>query len=153
MSRALNEVDVAVLDVERPRWIGSYRGFCHAALEALGVRSSEVSVLVTGDARMRELNRRYRGADRTTDVLSFCQEEPRGGARREPLGDIVISLQAMERNAARFGVPPDQEIKRLTIHGLLHLRGWDHRTLPERSRMHALEEALLAKCGKEKVLP
>jgi len=76
---------------------------------------------------MRELNRTYRGIDRTTDVLSFSQLEgalPVCGAT--DLGDIVISPAQAKRQAAGAGTTLDQEVTSLLIHGLLHLLGYDH---------------------------
>ena len=151
MSGRGNEVEVAILDLGRPAWVGAYRRFCRAAMREAGVRASRLSVLVTNDERMRDLNRRYRGVDRSTDVLSFAQDEDAG--QGDVLGDIVISLGALQRNARRFRVSHDRELKRLTIHGLLHLRGWEHRTSAERIRMSAMERSLLGRCGKEKVIP
>ncbi len=76
---------------------------------------------------MRSLNRRYRGKDRTTDVLSFSLREgtfPR--IQPNVLGDIVISVPAAARQAAEAGHPLIREIERLLVHGLLHLLGYDH---------------------------
>jgi probable rRNA maturation factor len=91
------------------------------------------------DRRMRILNHTYRGIDRTTDVLSFPQNEnftppPCAVGRRKSifltsdivLGDIVINLHRTTRQAEEYGVTFDDELKRLLIHGLLHLIGYDH---------------------------
>lgn len=82
---------------------------------------------------MRALNRRYRGMDKTTDVLSFPQQEfspplPRGVSIESSLllGDIVISLPQAARQAVEYGAPLQEELERLIIHGLLHLAGYDH---------------------------
>jgi probable rRNA maturation factor len=94
---------------------------------------------------MQELNRKYRGLDRTTDVLSFPQmDNPplppvtkggRGGISVSVnliphfvLGDIVINVHRAQRQAAEYGLTLDEELKRLLIHGLLHLMGYDHET-------------------------
>lgn len=80
---------------------------------------------------MRILNRRFRGIDRTTDVLSFPQNDliPPSAERLTPnivLGDIVISLPRTKKQAEENGLTFHQELKRLLIHGLLHLIGYDH---------------------------
>jgi probable rRNA maturation factor len=93
--------------------------FTARARRAAGV-SGGVDVLLTGDAEMRRLNRRFRRKDRTTDVLSF----PDGADGRG--GDIAISAATAARNARRLGHTPAQEIKALILHGLLHLAGYDH---------------------------
>jgi probable rRNA maturation factor len=109
------------------------------SLRLLGLSRAELSILLVNDRRMRILNHTYRGIDRTTDVLSFPQNEyitppPLADGRRKPipltsdivLGDIVINLHKTVRQAEEYGVPFNDELKRLLIHGLLHLTGYDH---------------------------
>jgi len=113
-------------------------------LEYLGIGPCEVSVSVVGDETMRQLNKQYRNLDEPTDVLSFAQEEGEevfGSVRI--LGDIVISLDTMERNALLFDVEPSIELQRLLIHGVLHLLGRDHATNEEREEMLLLQEKIL----------
>ena len=86
-----------------------------------------VSVLLVGDKKMRELNRTYRGIDRTTDVLSFSQLEGSSSQNETAdLGDIVISPAQAKHQAAERGESMDHEIALLLVHGLLHLIGYDH---------------------------
>ena len=115
------------------------------ALRLLRLPEAELSVLLVNDNRMRMLNRQYRGIDRTTDVLSFPQcEDPSSPpfVKRERmgftdyesritnygpvLGDIVINLHKAERQAAEYGLTLNEELRRLLIHGLLHLTGYEH---------------------------
>ncbi|HEY1435678.1 MAG TPA: rRNA maturation RNase YbeY, partial [Thermoanaerobaculia bacterium] len=95
-----------------------------------------VSVLFCADVRMRSLNRRYRGKDRSTDVLAF----PAGAAGNGYLGDIVISVPYAVREARRRAEPASREMDRLLLHGLLHLMGHDHET--DDGQMDALEGRL-----------
>ncbi len=99
---------------------------------------------------MRTLNRRYRGKDRTTDVLSFSLREGAGPAvPTDLLGDIVISVPLAERRARAAGEPVMREIERLLAHGLLHLLGYDHeRGAAAARRMRALERRLLEARGR-----
>lgn len=93
--------------------------------ELVGCPQGEVLVLFTDDREIRGLNRRFRGKDRPTDVLSF----PDGNPLAEPvarIGDIVISVPTARRNARRAGHPLRREIRHLLIHGFLHLMGYDH---------------------------
>jgi probable rRNA maturation factor len=90
-----------------------------------------LSVLLTDDAAMRELNRRYRGADEATDVLAFPQD---GGGL---LGDVVISVETAQRQAAERGHSLDREVGLLLAHGVLHLLGWEDGEPAERRRMLA----------------
>jgi rRNA maturation RNase YbeY len=111
-------------------------------LEAAGRGESQLSVLFTGDARIRALNRRWRGVDRPTDVLSFPLGET--GC----LGDVVISLETARRQAREHGHPLLAEVSVLLAHGILHLCGYDHERGPaEARRMRRKERALLAAAG------
>jgi len=103
------------------------------AARAARTRGSGVSVLFCADARMRTLNRRWRGKDRSTDVLAF----PAGGAAPGFLGDIVVSVPYAAREARRRREPAAREVDRLLVHGLLHLMGYDHET--DDGEMDALE--------------
>ena len=106
------------------------------AARATRARAAGVSVLYCADARMRALNRRYRGKDRSTDVLAF----PAGEAGRGFLGDIVISVPYASREARRREEPAARELDRLLLHGFLHLMGYDHET--DDGEMDALEARL-----------
>ena len=90
---------------------------------------AELSVLVTGDDEIRELNRQYRGLSRSTDVLAFPQlhsDHTSRNAGYDLLGDVVISRQRAEAQALEQGVGYDNEMRRLLAHGILHLLGYDH---------------------------
>ena len=100
--------------------IGKIRRMAGAALKGLGVKNRELSVLLVGNPRIRELNRDYRGMDKPTDVLSFPMDD------EHMLGDIVISVDKAGEQAERFGVTFEEEMARLMVHGLLHLLGYDH---------------------------
>ena len=140
----MNPVQVGWDGIERPPWLPGVRRFCRAALRALGVEGWELSVLVTGDELVSDLNRRYRGIDATTDVLSFSQLEGEAiPAAATVAGDVVISLPTTERQAREAGVPLEEELRRLLVHGILHLKGMDH---PQGSdEMLAVQEALLSR--------
>ena len=98
-------------------------------LRGLRLADAELSLVVVSDRKMRALNRRYRGVDRPTDVLSFSLREGAGPPPDGLLGDVVISLETARRQAAVRG-------ERLLIHGLLHLLGYDHeRSAADADRM------------------
>jgi probable rRNA maturation factor len=97
--------------------------------------SGEVALVLTTDAPVRRLNRRYRHQDKPTDVLSFP-----GPGGEVGLGDIVISLDTAARNAPRFGRTLSQELQILTLHGFLHVLGYDHET--DHGTMERLESRL-----------
>ena len=95
--------------------------FLRDAIAAVDLQG-EVSVLLTGDEAIRALNRQYRHQDKPTDVLSFPASELAAGIA----GDLVISLETVQRQAAMRGHSLEMEIKILLLHGLLHLAGYDH---------------------------
>jgi probable rRNA maturation factor len=104
---------------------------------------AELSVVLVSDRMIRTLNRRWRGKDRATDVLSFSQLEGDGRAPVDLLGDVVISVPTARRQARERGESLAREGERLLIHGLLHLLGYDHeRSAAEAARMRRREAAL-----------
>ncbi|HEY2031522.1 MAG TPA: rRNA maturation RNase YbeY [Myxococcales bacterium] len=102
----------------------------------------EVSLSIVPDGEMRQLNRRFRGKDKPTDVLSFPLQEG-----RRHLGDVVISLDTARRQAAEGGWPLSVELRRLLAHGLLHCAGHDHETPRDAQRMQRAERRLLGARG------
>ncbi len=114
-------------------------------LESIGLPDARVSLLFVGDRAMRTLNRRYRGKDRTTDVLSFSfREGSFSHIQPDFLGDIVISVPAAVRQAVQAGHSVSREIDILLVHGLVHLLGYDHE-ISERqaARMKRREQEFL----------
>jgi probable rRNA maturation factor len=115
-------------------------------LKKLNLPDAELSVLFVGDRAMQTLNRQYRGKDRTTDVLSFSLREGRfGGVQPDMLGDIVISVPTARSQALAAGLPLQQELERLLVHGLLHLVGYDHERCAADARAMQLKERSLLK--------
>lgn len=107
----------------------------------LAVPHMSVGLLLSDDARMKELNHRFCGKNRSTDVLSFPASDeglPIGVPRH--LGDIVISSPTARRQASRQRHPADKEARILLIHGFLHLLGYDHET--DDGEMEMLERTL-----------
>jgi probable rRNA maturation factor len=99
------------------------RAFLNRALRLSGRSAREVSLRFCADGAMRRLNARYRGKDKTTDVLSFPSGRGDGF-----LGDIVISVPEARRLARRERIAFEAVVRRLLLHGLLHLLGYDHET-------------------------
>jgi probable rRNA maturation factor len=125
-----------------------------ALLAASGRPAATLSLSFVGDAAMRRLNREHRGKDATTDVLSFPLYEPFASPRRptagDPelmLGDIIISLDVAERQAAAYDATLEDEIERLLVHGIAHLLGHDHEKPAERARMLRTEKRLARAIG------
>ena len=110
--------------------------FVARARRAAKLRAA-VNVLVTSNAELKELNRRFRGQDQPTDVLSFPALP---GLKPRYAGDIAISAEIAAHNARTLGHTPAEEIKVLALHGILHLRGYDHER--DRGKMARREEKL-----------
>ncbi|MDD2942078.1 MAG: rRNA maturation RNase YbeY [bacterium] len=121
-------------------------------LSVLGCEERELSILVTDDREIRQLNNDYRGKDKPTDVLSFSLDEGEFSLYSQGhLGDIVISQETAVRQALEYEVSLADEMQRLLIHGLLHLLGYDHENVPEEEvrRMEEKEEELRLLCCSE----
>ena len=99
----------------------------------------ELSIALVGDAEIQALNRDYRQKDKPTNVLSFPDEGP-----APLLGDIVLALETVQREAAEKSISLKHHVTHLIIHGLLHLQGYDHDTDETAAEMEGLEIAALA---------
>lgn len=118
----------------------------------------ELGLLIADDQTVRELNRRYRGIDQPTDVLSFAlsEEEPAGSAPPfvsppdglQHLGEVIISYPQAVRQAEERDCGIEKEIALLVVHGMLHLTGYEHDEPAREQEMRALEEKILSKIGR-----
>ena len=120
----------------------------------------EVSVLITDDTGIREMNREFRGLDEPTDVLSFpawslvpggfslsdCEIDPESGLL--PLGDIVLSALRVDAQAREYGQSRERETAYLAVHSALHLLGYDHIDEADKKLMRTREKAILAQIGR-----
>lgn len=142
----MNSVSIDWRDIDEPAWLGRAESFALRALDALGKDDWSLSLLFCGDGFIQTLNRDYRGKDEATDVLSFCMGDTveEEGKSLFLAGDIVISLPALARNAAEFSVPEDEELRRLVVHGILHLSGLDHGDNDPAQPMLQEQERILA---------
>jgi probable rRNA maturation factor len=113
--------------------------FLARARRAAGL-TGKVNVLLTSSTEMKSLNRRFRGTDKPTDVLSFPAEPE---AQRQFAGEIAISTEIAAKNAHDLGHSPAEEVKILVLHGVLHLRGYDHEC--DNGQMAKREKQLRAK--------
>jgi probable rRNA maturation factor len=136
-------------DIERPH----LRQAAHAAFKSAGGQGAGIlTVMVTDDAEIQELNRTYRHIDAPTDVLSFGETDqadgfvaPAGEARY--WGDIIISYPRALEQAATYGHPPQEELALLVVHGTLHLLGYDHEQADDKDKMWVAQNAALAQLG------
>jgi probable rRNA maturation factor len=120
----------------------------HAALEHESQSlDSELSIVLTDDARLQQLNREYLGIDAPTDVLSFpaSETDPETGARY--IGDILVSIPRAQAQAEAAGHPLESEVQLLVVHGVLHLLGHDHTEAEEKARMWKAQAEILSDLG------
>lgn len=159
-----NSIDISYKNIKPPEWIKAIELFCQRLLKKLDMSNWEVSLLICDDTFIRELNEKYRAINNPTDVLAFPGNYCPGRNIRFPgynnspgngeieflqntqseiiyAGDIVISLPTCVRNAYHFHIHREEELKRLIIHGILHLMGMDH--TGEGGDMLVLQEKLL----------
>jgi probable rRNA maturation factor len=136
-----------------------------AALQAAGRTDGALTVALTDDATVQQLNRDYRGVDAPTDVLSFAAQEadPKrdgqglalppelAGELANYLGDIIIAYPYTARQATQFQNAVAAELRLLAVHGALHLLGYDHATADGEAAMWALQDAVLAGLGDPKL--
>ncbi len=125
----------------------------HGAADDGAIGAGEIGVVLADDDLVRELNRRYRGIDRATNVLAFAMSEagmaPGDGPFGPPslLGDVVVALESTAREAAEQNKRLGDHLSHLVVHGTLHLLGYDHEMEEEASRMERLETEALAGLG------
>lgn len=125
------------------------------SLEFMGfIRDCDISVTVTDNIHIHELNREYRGVDRPTDVLSFPMysftddDMPEEGPAPVVLGDIVISAERAKEQAVEYGHSFQREISFLTVHSVLHLLGYDHEVSEEAEKeMFSLQDKIMDRLG------
>jgi len=156
-NRFLIDVD----GIDQPEWLGNVEPFMQKLAKELSFDGQEVSVLFCDDAIIQELNKNYRNIDSATDVLSFENGETfkdEHGVDWLLAGDIAISVDTLKKNAEYFECDVDSELKRLLLHGFLHLNGYDHgeehieKGKKPECEMLKLQEEILLKLKGEKII-
>lgn len=140
---------------DAPSWLEQIEPFLQTVLEKLELDHWELSVLFCHDPFIHELNRQYRKIDNPTDVLSFengDEYEDEAGESWFAAGDIVISLDTLMTNCKEFNETPDNELKRLLVHGVLHLKGMDHSDNSPEQEMLVFQEAFLKKLDYKQII-
>jgi probable rRNA maturation factor len=121
------------------------RAIAEAAADVAS-KDSELAIVLTDDSRIRALNRVWRGFDKPTNVLSFpAQDRSAQADAPAVLGDIVIAFETTQREAQDQGTPFLHHLAHLTVHGFLHLRGYDHEQDADAEIMEQLERQILAR--------
>jgi probable rRNA maturation factor len=122
-----------------------------AAAEALLHQSApveaELTIVLSDDAQLQQLNSQWMGVDAPTDVLSFPSEETDPESGNRYLGDVLISVQRAAEQAAAGGHSAEAEVQLLVVHGILHLLGHDHADADEKARMWQAQGEILSRIG------
>jgi probable rRNA maturation factor len=137
------DLDALAPDIER--WAEAAAAGAMRELDESGAFAAALKL--SNDAEVQELNRRYRGKDRPTNVLSFPFGDDWPAAPGDeplPLGDIIVAYETVAREAAEQGKPLRHHLAHLVVHGILHLWGFDHEDAAEAEEMEALERDILA---------
>ena len=150
----MNKVDISAAEIPEPSWKSGAGSFALKVLEEIKRENWELSILLCDDKTIAGLNGRYRNRAEATDILSFPLGETvrKGGKTVYLPGDIVISLDTLRENAQYFKTPEDEELRRLLIHGILHLDGMDHKTNDKDEPMLELQEEILNRLKDERII-
>ncbi len=125
---------------------GDLERVARTALEAESVPGAELGILITSDAIIHDLNRRYADEDKATDVLSFSLREGEEFVSPDEtlrLGEVIISLDTAKRQAEEAGRALEAEVAHLLVHGILHLLGYDHAEPEQEQEMRRREQEIL----------
>lgn len=147
------EIDIAIAGGDWPptdNLSAMLKAAVDATVKQLGFadKTSELSVLLTGDEEIRSINAQWRSMDKPTNVLSFPAVQLIPGDSPGPLlGDIIMAQETIVREAAIDGKTFDAHFSHLAVHGLLHLLGYDHENDEDAEVMEGLERQILAKLG------
>ena len=156
-----NRIYVSVQEgLKEPEWLDKVEDFIGLAARELAYDQEEISVLFCNDQYIKELNSAYRNIDAPTDVLSFENDEEYEDeeGKWKCVGDIAISLETLPVNAEYFNEDTNAELKRLLVHGLLHLNGMDHgeehieKGVAPECQMLVLQENILEKLKDEIII-
>lgn len=142
-------------DIAEPVWMSRVAPFADKILGYLDIDQWELSIMFCNDSFIAGLNKQYRTIDGPTDVLSFEQGDEYIDDQDLTwfnAGDIVISLDSLASNTRSFGVELNEELKRLIVHGILHLDGMDHESNAPDEEMLQMQERLLSLFVKDIVI-
>jgi probable rRNA maturation factor len=152
----MNRVMISWEGVAKPVWTARAAAFCKKVLRKLALDNWELSIVLCNNEFIRDLNKRFRQKDEPTDILSFSQMEGGGdfahaGDGYSVIGDMIISLDMLGETSKEFSVPREEELKRLLIHGVLHLSGQDHAGSDSGQPMLTRQEDIFHELAEEKI--
>jgi len=141
----MNQIVINYQGISASEWEETIISYCLKVLDEIKRDNWELSVVLCDDFFIQNLNKEYRGKDEPTDVLSFTLGETVQDDEKDVYlpGDIVISIDTLFKNAEYFQISVDEELRRLLIHGILHLDGMDHVSIEKNEPMLVLQEEIL----------
>ena len=151
----MNRIFVSAEEIPLPAWSENLNAYALKVLDEMEISNWDLSVLLCGDKTIKQLNSQYRKKNEATDVLSFelgVEEAGEDGNPRCLPGDVVISLDTLRENALYFNISEDEELRRLLIHGILHLSGMNHETNSNTEPMIIRQEFILNKLKEEHII-
>lgn len=152
----MNDITLMYQNLEEQKWESQFLDFVNLVLEHLRIDNWEFSITLCDDKYIHEINRDYRKKDKPTDVITFVMcDEPFPCENPEDqlysAGDIIISMETVKENSDYFKVNYEEELKRVLIHGVLHLQGLDHKTNEMDEEMLILQEKILKTLSERRI--
>lgn len=149
----LNQYELVNNTDERLEEIDSLKDFIDFSISYLKLEHVLFNVIIINNDEIHRMNKEYRGVDRPTDVISFALEDDETFVKTDMrvLGDIYISIDKAKEQAENYGHSLKRELSFLTIHGILHLLGYDHMTSEDEKEMFGLQEMILNEYGIKRV--
>ncbi|MDC7222742.1 MAG: rRNA maturation RNase YbeY [Spirochaetales bacterium] len=143
-------IDLIVEEIEEPSYLEKVRLYLTTLVNELGEANWEMSLTLTSNSYIASLNEEYRGKEGPTDVLTFVMDEGDDGFPLDPslphgVGDIVVSLEKVKENSSNMEISYEEELKRVILHGILHLKGMTHEGYDWNEGMLKEQEELLIK--------
>lgn len=145
----MNEVELIVNINEEVEEIKEMKKFIDYVLDYMNLTNVEFNVIIIDNVEIHKINKKYRQIDRPTDVISFALEDDDTfiPLDKRVLGDIYISIDKAKEQAEDYGHSLKRELLFLTVHGILHLLGYDHMEVEEEREMFSLQERILSEYG------
>lgn len=136
-------------ETNETKYVDEITEVLYKGLDIMKVENAYMSVVIVDNKKIHEINKTYRNVDRPTDVISFAFEDNEGITPNNMriLGEIYLSVEKAKEQAEEFGHSEKREICYLSIHGLLHLLGYNHEEDEEKKVMRSLEEKILNECS------
>jgi probable rRNA maturation factor len=147
----MNTIEISYKNVLETDISEGINSFCLEVLDKLKIKNWEISIMLCDDIIIQELNHKYRSKNEPTDVLSFNQDLESVGDIIYA-GDIIVSLERIKHHSEIFNVVIDEELKRVLIHGILHLNGMDHQTNSMNEKMLQIQEEILISISGERII-